>query len=363
MAEAARRGRGARAMTWFVTRKYPPRVGGMELLSMELTTRLGKRRPSHVLALRRGSFWLPLFLASSALSLLAGAARGRIALLHVGDPVLAPLGCLAQLCGIPACVTVHGLDVTYAHPLYRLWLRAFFRDLDAYICISAAARDAAVACGAPSARTCVIGIGLTPPAGALEANAREADLLLFVGRLVPRKGLGWFVQEVLPRLAVRRPGIRLAIVGEGPERAAVECAAVSAGVAHRLVWLGMLPEADKWTWYHRASICIMPNVPVPHDIEGFGLTALEAAAAGCPLIAADLEGLRDAIEDGEGGLLISTRDTGAWVRTVLGLLDNPDARSTLGERARVWVRAHRGWDAVCDRYEALFASLEAGTAR
>ncbi|MDQ2963953.1 MAG: glycosyltransferase family 4 protein [Pseudomonadota bacterium] len=360
MVETARQGRGARDETWFVTRKYPPRIGGMESLSWQLTTRLGERRPSRVLALRRGSFWLPLFLVRSTLLLLVGAARGRIALLHLGDPVLAPLGRLARLCGVPACVTVHGLDVTYAHPLYRLWLRVFFQDLDAYICISAAARDAAIARGAPAARTCVIGIGLAPPAGTGETTAREVDLLLFVGRLVRRKGLGWFVKHVLPKLAARRPGIRLAIVGAGPERVAVERAAAEVGASHRLIWLGALPEVDKWTWYRRASLCIMPNVPVLHDIEGFGLAALEAAAAGCPLVAADLEGLRDAIEDGEAGVLVGAGDTDAWVSAVLRLLDSFEARRMLGERARAWVRAHRGWEAVCDRYEALFASLEAG---
>jgi glycosyltransferase involved in cell wall biosynthesis len=345
--------------TWFVTRKYPPRIGGMELLSWELTTRIAKRRRTRVLALRRGSVWLPFFLVRSAVAILANGALGRIAILHLGDPVLAPLGRLAKQFKIPACVTVHGLDVTYTHPLYRLWLRTFFADLDAYICISSAARDAAIASGAPAARTSIVGIGVAPTSGV--AAKREADLLLFVGRLVPRKGLEWFVRMVMPRLVQRRPGVRLAIIGAGPERATIRNAAAALSVEDRIEWLGALPDAERSRWFARAALCILPNVRVPGDIEGYGIVALEAAAAGCPLIASNLEGLRDAIVDGEGGRLVATEDTGEWIAAITELLDDPIRAEAAGARARAWVRAERDWESVCDRYEVIFDSRVAAT--
>ena len=118
-----------RAATWFVTRKYPPRIGGMERLSWELTTRIAKRRSARIVALRRGNRWLPLFLGYSALLILANAIRGKILLLHLGDPALAPLGRLAKLCNVPVCVTVHGLDVTYPNWLYPFWLRIFLSEI------------------------------------------------------------------------------------------------------------------------------------------------------------------------------------------------------------------------------------------
>jgi phosphatidyl-myo-inositol dimannoside synthase len=363
MADGAPRATRARPATWFVTRKYPPRFGGMEQLSWELTTRLGRRRPSRVLALRRGTPWLPLFLVSSALRLAAAARRGEVALVHLGDPVLAPLGRAVRRFGVPVCVTVHGLDVSFPHPLYRRWLRGAFDRLDAYVCISNAARDAAVAAGAPSAKTSVIGVGLTPPGPAHVPVAREADRLLFVGRLVRRKGLGWFVRAVLPKLVEQRRSVRLAVIGAGQERQAIELAASAAGVADRIDWLGPLADDDKWSWYRRAAVCVMPNVSVPGDLEGFGIAALEAGAAACPLVASDLEGLRDAIEHREGGLLVRAEDAEAWVRAIMGLLDDPTAARALGERAAAWVRAHRGWDAVCDGYEALFDTLVAGARR
>jgi glycosyltransferase involved in cell wall biosynthesis len=348
--------RSTNAETWFVTRKYPPRIGGMELLSWELTTRFAKRRRTRVFSLRHGSLLLPLFLTRCALSIVAGGVRRRIAILHLGDPVLAPLGRLAKLFGVPTCVTVHGLDVTYAHPLYRLWLRMFFHGFDTYICLSRATRAAAVAGGVPEARTRIVGLGVAPPPAAASAQ-READLLLFVGRLVRRKGLEWFVRSVLPKIAERRPAVRLAVVGAGPERRAIRQAAVAAGVADRIDWLGAVTHIERAALLLRAAVCIVPNVDVPGDVEGYGIVALEAAASGCALVAADLHGLRDAVVDGEGGLLIAAEDADAWTRTVVELLDDPQRATALGARARAWALSERSWNAVCDRYEDAFNAI------
>jgi phosphatidylinositol alpha-1,6-mannosyltransferase len=331
----------------------------MERLSWELTTRIAKRRSARIVALRRGNGWLPLFLGYSALLILANAIRGKILLLHLGDPALAPLGRLAKLCNVPVCVTVHGLDVTYPNWLYPLWLRIFLRDFDAYICISSAARSAAIAKGVPASRTQVIGVGVTAPA--VPANTlREGDLLLFVGRLVKRKGLEWFVRVVLPRIAQRRDGVRLAIIGAGPERSAIQRAATAVDVADRITWLGAVSESERLTWLSRAAVCVAPNVHVPSDIEGYGIVALEAAAAGCALVAADIEGLRDAIVDNQGGRLVASEDADAWTETIMELLDNPIRRAALGNTARAWADANRNWETVCDRYEAIFDSLARG---
>lgn len=329
----------------------------MERLSWELTTRIAKRRSARIVALRRGNRWLPLFLGYSALLILANSIRGKILLLHLGDPALAPLGRLAKLCNVPVCVTVHGLDVTYPHWLYPFWLRIFLRDFDAYICISSAARAAAIAKGVPTSRTQVIGVGVTAP-GAPANTAREEDLLLFVGRLVKRKGLEWFVRVVLPRIAQRREGVRLVIIGAGPERSAIQKAAATVGVADRITWLGAVPESDRMTWLARATVCIAPNVHVPGDIEGYGVVALEAAAAGCALVAADLEGLRDAIVDGQGGRLVASEDANVWTEAIVELLEDRAGAAALGEQAREWARSERNWESVCERYESIFDALE-----
>lgn len=355
MAEPAQGGHRGGAVTWMITRKYPPSVGGMQRLSFELTTRLRARRVIRLVALRRGET-LAIFLLTSAAAVLGGIMRRSIRVLHLGDPVLAPLGVMARLCGVPVCVTVHGLDVTHRSPVYRAWLRIFFCNLDGYLCISNATREAAIARGAPPSRVHVTGVGIEVPPD-LDPRPRENQLLLFVGRLVRRKGLVWFVGTVLPLLAQRHPALRLAIIGAGPEHGAVERAAAKAMVTDRLEWLGAVPEMEKWQWLARASICVMPNIPVDGDMEGYGIAALEAVAAGTPLVAADIEGLRDAVEPGMGAMLIPAQDARAWATAISTLLDSPDRAAMLGRRGREWARMHRRWDEVCDQYEQVFGAV------
>jgi phosphatidylinositol alpha-1,6-mannosyltransferase len=331
----------------------------MELLSYELTTRIAQRQPSRILAPIGGPRSFPGFFVASAFRLFAACARGGVAVLHLGDPVLAPLAVIARAFGVPVVVTIHGLDVTYDRPLYRWWLRAFLRRMNAYVCISAAARATAIERGVPAERAQVIGIGIDVSSIPIVSTAREDDLLLFVGRLVRRKGLAWFVRDVLPELATTYPRLRLAVLGDGPERKRVAEAATEARVLDRLIWLGPLTDAQKWQWYARASLCIMPNIHVDGDMEGFGIVALEAMAAGCPLVAADLEGLRDAVEDRKGCRLLRSADAPAWRETLRHLLDHRDTRDHLGADARRWVRATRQWNSVIDRYEAVFVALVA----
>ncbi len=342
----------------FVTRKYPPQRGGMELLSLELTTRIARRRPTRIIAkaVRRPA--LPGFIVAAALRLLVDCARGRIAVLHLGDPVLSPLAMVAKVFGVPTVVTIHGLDVTYDHPLYRFWLRLFLWKLDAYVCISDSARKAAVERGVPENRTSVIGVGIDIAPIPVPQARREDDLLLFVGRLVRRKGLAWFVGNVLPALAAKRPRLRLAVLGDGPERQTVIDIAARARVLDKVELLGSADDARKWEWYARATACIMPNVRIEGDIEGFGIVALEAMAAGCALIVSDIEGLAEAIA-GSPAQPVPAGDADAWCTAVSRLLDDAQLRRRIGDEAKRWVDSARNWNIVIDRYDALFARLAA----
>jgi len=353
--------RGVRPATakslWFITRKYPPVHGGMELLSYELASRIAMRRPTRIVAMRGGRFALPAFLVVSACTLLLAAMRGSVAAVHLGDAVLAPLARIAKAFRVPTTVTLHGLDVTYAHPLYRLWLRMFLHGIDAYVCNSEATRSAALQRGVAAARTSVIGIGVDlasiPPSRA----AREDDLVLFVGRLVRRKGLAWLVEHVLPGVTQSRPALRLAVVGDGPEREAVSAAAVRAGVSERVRLLGTRGDAEKWDWYARATLCVMPNVRVAGDMEGFGIVALEAMAAGCPLLAASIDGVRDAVGNAPGVRLLAPGDAAAWSDALRELLADAALRDRGAAAAREWVASARSWERIVESYDDLFTAL------
>ena len=319
----------ARAITWFVTRKFPPRVGGAWRHSAGSSLR-GSAGIDRLACLRCGEV-IPaiLFLGHCALSIFIACLRGRVAILHLGDPVLAPLGCIAKALGVPVAVTVHGLDVIYESSLYRAWLAIFaFRRFDAYICISSAARDAATERGVPRERTTVIGIGITVPAP--RAVKRDSDVLLFVGRLIPRKGLAWFVADVLPRLAVLRPRARLKVIGAGPEKTSIGKAAAASAVGDRIEWIGAASDAERSRLRSSASVCIVPNVPVEGDMEGYGLVALEAAVAGLPRPRSRSGGTAGcAWQRRRRSGPLPSKDSDAWVAAAAELLADPEQASLL----------------------------------
>ncbi len=292
-------------MILFLTRKHPPSVGGMQKLSYQLIQAVSQQTETRVVAWGGSQVFLPVFLPYALLrAILILATRRDVTLIHLGDPVLAPLGVvLKRLFRLPVVVTVHGLDVTFPHPLYqRLIIPCLYR-LDRLICISAAAREACRQHGIPPERCTVIPLGIDetafhspPPEEArcrLEARAGyplgERVLLLTVGRLVKRKGVAWFVASVLSPLVAARPDILYLVVGDGPQRGAIEAAARAQGLEGHVTLLGQVDEATLRAAYTAAHVFVMPNLPVPGDMEGFGLVALEACAAGGCAVAAEAD--------------------------------------------------------------------------
>jgi phosphatidylinositol alpha-1,6-mannosyltransferase len=343
----------SRARWWLVTRKYPRAPGGMERQSFELTTRLSRRRPTTVVTIKPSQS-LSMFFAVVAIRIVVGCLKGDVLLLHLGDGVLAPLALIARLFRVPTIITLHGLDVVHDTPSYRAWRRTLPWRADHYVCVSEATRAAAVARGIAAERTTVIHNGVDSGYAAVPTRERSSECLLFVGRLVRRKGLAWFIRAVLPPLVKNRPGLQLVVIGDGPERENIIRAAREAGVEAHLSMLGAVDDTEKIEWLALASACVLPNIQVDGDIEGFGLVALEAASAGCMVFAAAIEGLREAVVDGVTGTLVPAQDATAWITAIGACLDDPAAGRRAGGTARSHVQRHFGWDGVVDAYEALF---------
>ena len=152
--------------------------------------------------------------------------------------------------------------------------------------------------------------------------------ILGVGRQVSRKGFGWFVSEVMPRLPDE---VSLVLVGDGPEREAIEHLVVEKGLEDRVKLRGFVPEAELLRELASADLLVMPNLPVPGDMEGFGLVAVEAAMRGALVLAADLEGLRDAVVSGETGMLIPPHDAAAWEQALSARIADRDGTRAVAQ--------------------------------
>lgn len=351
----------------FVSHSFAPldqplsNVGGMQRVAMDLAAEL-VRRPDVVLTkdvLRarwdRIAWSAPMFLAGlpTRLARLARAAEvPDVVLFSSITSSIAALPAFAALRarGVRICAIAHGLDVTHSNPAYQLGVRAALSRLDRVLPVSRATEAVCRDGGATDVEVVPNGIALDRfgAAGSLRPAAATDELVvLSVGRHVRRKGFAWFVREVMPRLD---PRVRLELVGDGPERECIEHAADEGQVTDRVAFRGLVTEAELAACFARADLFVMPNIPVEGDMEGFGVVLLEAGLAGAPVLAADLEGMRDVVMPGVNGELVPSGEPAAWVEAIERLRVDPVARRSLGAQAADHVRSTFSWPSVAGRY-------------
>lgn len=156
----------------------------------------------------------------------------------------------------------------------------------------------------------------------------DGPVIGIVGRLARQKGHVHLL-EAFAAIAGRVPGASLLIVGDGPERDALETTAATLGVEKRVCWLGAVPPGEALSLYAVMDVFAMPSL-----FEGFGLTAVEAMAAGLPVVASDVEGLNEVVEEGVTGYLCPAGDSSRLAERLLELLTNTDLAREMGEQGR-----------------------------
>jgi L-malate glycosyltransferase len=156
-----------------------------------------------------------------------------------------------------------------------------------------------------------------------------------VGRLRREKGQD-ILLDAMPEVIKAIPNVMLLVVGDGPDRMSLELRAKSLGLASNIIWLGQLDYEEVVKFY-----TIMNVVVVPSRFEGFGLSAAEAIAAGCPIIASAVDGLREIIQHGVTGLLFPVDDTKKLASAMIDLLTHREKSLTI---------AKKGNDDIRDRF-------------
>ena len=241
----------------------------------------------------------------------------RIIHAHFGtDAVLARP--LARALRVPLIVTFHGYDVTVRpdafrrgalgfglNQLYPARLKRLFPDPNvSYLAVSSFIRDQAIALGCPPSRINVHYIGVDvsefSAAGVVEPVARR-NRILFVGRLVEKKGCRYLI-EAVRRLAPRVPGLELRIVGDGPLRVALQREAAAAGLPAS--FLGVQPMAVVRAEMEQARILSVPCLIAGNgDADGLPMVFVEAQSMGLPVVSFASGGIVEAVEHGVTGLL------------------------------------------------------------
>ncbi|OLT10326.1 glycosyl transferase [Actinomadura sp. CNU-125] len=174
--------------------------------------------------------------------------------------------------------------------------------------------------------------------------------LVCVTRLVPHKRLDLLL-DLAERLAARRPGLRLHVVGDGPEASALAGGIAARGLTGVVVPHGYVSEEVKAALVARADLHLSTSRG-----EGWGLSVIEAAALGVPTVAGDVDGLRDAVRDDVTGWLVPPGgDFLDVVERALKELDDPDRRAAVAAACRERA-AGFDWDRTTARVAALVAA-------
>jgi phosphatidylinositol alpha-mannosyltransferase len=287
----------------------------------------------------------------------ASIARFAPDLVHIHEP-FAPMLSVSATMG--ATVPVVGTFHSYFDPrrlegriygamaplLRRVWDR-----VDRRIAVSGAARLSA------TSRLGDAPMDIVPNGAEVRhfARARPAThlptgrKLLFVGRLEPRKGFPIAVRA-FAQLAEQYPDLQLVVVGDGPEKHAVDV--LSPALRARVQMLGKVTYDALPTYHQAADIFISPAT----GSESFGIVLVEAMAAGLPLVASDIAGYREVSRHGKEGLLVKPSDPHALADGVRTLLDNPTYARTLGANGATRAQDF-AWDRILDQLEVVYEGL------
>ncbi|MFI5394431.1 MAG: glycosyltransferase family 4 protein [Candidatus Binatia bacterium] len=188
------------------------------------------------------------------------------------------------------------------------------------------------------------------PAGSTQRS--DAPLLLYVGRFRRYKQID-IVIRAFARARQALPAARLALVGKGDDEPRLRALVRSLGVSDAVSFVGYVSEAEKIRWLHRAHALVYPSPK-----EGWGISTIEAAACGTPVLASDSEGLRDAVRHGETGFLVPHTDVQAWAARMTELLTDADLRARLGAASHQWARQF-DWDVEAEKMRRIIEEVVA----
>jgi len=201
------------------------------------------------------------------------------------------------------------------------------------------------------ARSSVIsnGIDLEQYRPRLGARGASAPLVGMTANLRDVKDPHTFVSAAM-EVCGKRPDVQFVLAGEGPLREALERQIASAGLGQHIRLLGAVTDVARLIEDFEVAVLTSRS-------EGFSNAVLEYMAASCPIVATDVGGNGELIEDEREGLLVPVGDPAAVAAAILRLLDDPALRDRLAAAARQKVAASFAWPQVARRYEDFYTNL------
>jgi len=267
----------------------------------------------------------------------------------------------ARRLGIP--VVVSGVRVVETDARWRMQVDRMTNRLVTHnVCVSKSVEDQYRQLGVSADRLSVIpnGVDLQRFEAATPADLAQFDVptgartVLTIGRLHRQKGIDALIQAMRDVMS-EAADIHLLIAGEGAERDKLQQLAAEAGYGARIHFVGWSDDVP--SLLHASDLFVLAS-----RWEGMPNVLLEAMAARRPVVATDVEGVRECVEDGRSGVIVPPDDAAALSTAIAGLLADPERATSLAAAAQAQVRQHFTWQATTDQYVALWYRLLASNA-
>lgn len=283
---------------------------------------------------------------------------------HAHDWLVAhPAIGLAEFYDVPMVSTIHATEAgrhsgwvygALSRQVHAIesWL---VRESDSLITCSASMRDEITELFGPGlAEITVIRNGIDAARWPFAARRHRTGPpeLLYVGRLEYEKGVHDVI-AALPRIRRTHPGTTLTIAGDGTQQDWLVEEARKHRVLKATSFVGRVDHAELLRLLHRADAAVLPS-----HYEPFGLAALEAAAAGAPLVTSNIGGLGEAVINGQTGLSCPPRDVTRLAAAVRAVLDNPDAAQRRARAARRRITSDFDWHTVAEQTAQVYLAAK-----
>lgn len=323
--------------------------------------------------IKRGMYLLaPVVFVSALRAMLELTGQDRFDVIHAHWVLPnAPMAALAaSRRRLPLVISLHGSDVFVAEkwkPLGGIAHWCFDRS-EAITTCSDDLGARALALGADEAKTELIPYGAdlkafyADPAAVRRVRARlnmgeDALMILCVGRLVYKKGFDFLIQA-LDEVRQSAPNARLVLAGDGDLRSELEERAAALHLQSYVTFAGTVPRQEIASYFAASDIVAVPSVrDEAGNIDGLPNVALEAMAAGKPLVASSVAGLPEVVHDGINGLLVEEKSPSELAGAILKLAGDAALRRKYGAAGRLQVREALNWDNVAKKFVDVYTRV------
>lgn len=383
----------------FISHKYPPTIGGMEKQCFELINHAeGNNKVHKVVHLSEEESKVSFFLKLSSRVKKILKENPNIEVIHLNDGLMG-LFCLwlKNYTEIPVILTFHGLDLVFPNGFYQKKIQEKFTQYDGIICVSTATANEAIKRGFDPEKVFVVANGVDKelanfsfkPVQTLHFLQKEFNIdvsdkkiITTLGRPVKRKGFSWFLKNVVPDLPDEAYVLMIGPLSEPkkknvwnsliPKSLKERIELLTGGVNDeaeirellqtdalrgRVIQTGKLPFNRLLSLLSLSDLFVMPNVKMEGDAEGFGLVALEASLCQTVVLASNLEGIPEAIQDQKNGYLLPSEDAEIWQKTIKEKLANTEQLAAEAKEFQQFTLENYGWKKMAEEYLEVFEKV------